>query len=498
MREPSIPPLFNLRCPICDGAKGEHPVLAPPPLPAVPVLHNFAMAFMVPVMKKDFDLYKNRRISESVPTRKMSADNYKTATSLCTSPSSASAPAYGSPSTTSMAAFAQRMQNRAMTRTSSRASQNSLVTSPTRAHSSSAGNSSSGCSPPKAGGSTSSSKVGGGSQGSLNKFHCRLVDKLKRSLRRETSTEAGRSWEDNKSIPDGCCKDAGVPVRGKDDQPDDDEDDEGVRERRVRLELTLSERTDQLLLSRSRRRDRSPSTSSLPVVQEIYCSPRRATVVANESVVSLIGSDSALLVKDKPPLPRFSRMMMMATTTTTKTTRKKKSLQPRGMDPDDSQQWKEEVKTSSSKSTGKGSKERNVFSGALAFFKARWVVNCDWPIIYIGTNKILRFAYTWKPKYLNHSIIITDRQWLLCTLNSFAIRYNKNGSYIPSQMNNICICNSCHSSHSTVNLSQIPLRYSPLALSDYYYFVLTYFTIANCFQSQRPSCELSHFPNMGV
>lgn len=162
-----------------------------------------------------------------------------------------------------------------------------------------------------------------------------------------------------------------MPVRGKDDQPDDDEDDEGVRERRVRLELTLSERTDQLLLSRSRRRDRSPSTSSLPVVQEIYCSPRRATVVANESVVSLIGSDSALLVKDKPPLPRFSRMMMMATTTTTKTTRKKKSLQPRGMDPDDSQQWKEEVKTSSSKSTGKGSKERNVFSGALAFFKAR-------------------------------------------------------------------------------------------------------------------------------
>lgn len=162
-----------------------------------------------------------------------------------------------------------------------------------------------------------------------------------------------------------------MPVRGKDDQPDDDEDDEGVRERRVRLELTLSERTDQLLLSRSRRRDRSPSTSSLPVVQEIYCSPRRATVVANESVASLIGSDSALLVKDKPPLPRFSRMMMMATTTTTKTTRKKKSLQPRGMDPDDSQQWKEEVKTSSSKSTGKGSKERNVFSGALAFFKAR-------------------------------------------------------------------------------------------------------------------------------
>lgn len=146
------------------------------------------MAFMVPVMKKDFDLYKNRRISESVPTRKMSADTYK-ASSMTTSPSSASAPAYGSPS--GMAAFTQRMQNRAMTRTSSRASQNSLVTSPTRVNmtsSSSAGNTSSGCSPPKAGCSKP-----GGSQGSLNKFHNRLVDKLKRSLKRETKSEASRS-----------------------------------------------------------------------------------------------------------------------------------------------------------------------------------------------------------------------------------------------------------------------------------------------------------------
>lgn len=147
---------------------------------------------MVPVMKKDFDLYKNRRISESVPTRKMSADAYKGGTSsMCTSPSSASAPAYGSPS--GMAAFAQRMQNRAMTRTSSRASQNSLVTSPTRANNNNnmtSSSSGSGCSPPKAGSSKQSS---GGSQGSLNKFHNRLVDKLKRSLTRETSSKASRS-----------------------------------------------------------------------------------------------------------------------------------------------------------------------------------------------------------------------------------------------------------------------------------------------------------------
>lgn len=150
------------------------------------------MAFMVPVMKKDFDLYKNRRISESVPTRKMSADAYKGgSSSMCTSPSSASAPAYGSPSG-GMAAFAQRMQNRAMTRTSSRASQNSLVTSPTRANNNNMTSSSSGsgCSPPKAGSSKQSS---GGSQGSLNKFHSRLVDKLKRTLTRETSSKASRS-----------------------------------------------------------------------------------------------------------------------------------------------------------------------------------------------------------------------------------------------------------------------------------------------------------------
>lgn len=162
-----------------------------------------------------------------------------------------------------------------------------------------------------------------------------------------------------------------MPERGEDDQDDDDDDDESVRERKVRLELSLSERTDQLLLNQTRscRRDRSPSTASLPVVQEMYCcSPttmaaRRATMVANESAASLIGSDSALLVKDKPPLPRYSRMMMMT---------KKKSLQPRGMDPDDSLEWEEEeVETGSSSSTRKR-KERNVFSGALAaLFKAR-------------------------------------------------------------------------------------------------------------------------------
>lgn len=169
-----------------DGVKRDYRCA---PLAAAPntVPYPVEMAFMVPVMKKDFDLYKNRRISESVPTRKMSADHYKaTSTSLSTSPSSASAPAYGSPS---MAAFTQRMQNRAMTRTSSRASQSSLVTSPTRGvnmTSSSSAGSSGGSPPPKA----SSSK---GSQGSLNKFHSRLVDKLKRSLKRESNSKASRS-----------------------------------------------------------------------------------------------------------------------------------------------------------------------------------------------------------------------------------------------------------------------------------------------------------------
>lgn len=102
------------------------------------------------------------------------------------------------------------------------------------------------------------------------------------------------------------------------------------------------------------RRRRSPSTSSLPVPANWGSTGiGRQGVVANESAASLIGSDSALLVRDKPPLPRgrggsFGRKM------------KSRSLQkqPAGMDTDDTQQ---EL----------SGRKRSVFKGALNFFKTR-------------------------------------------------------------------------------------------------------------------------------
>lgn len=331
------------------------------------------MAFMMPVMKKDFDLYKNRRISESVPTRKMSAEGYRAA-SLSTSPSSTSAPAYGSPS--SMAAFTQRMQNRAMTRTSSRASQNSLVTSPTRGgvgmtHSSS----SNGCSPPKAGCSHSSTATTTkGSQGSLNKFHSRLVDKLKRSLKRESSTSApSRSWEGSKSIRSGC-KDEEQAVEGQKHGQDNEDVDSVAVDLRERLALTLTSTAGDRANQSNPRRNRSPSTTSLPVPEHasdpvaVSCGSR--TVVAHESAASLIGSDSALLlIRDKPPLPRFGRT---TSTTTPKKQKQKTGQQPDRMDTDDPQsgvgeeEGDEEVMESRRKSS-----KLNIFKGTLNFFKMR-------------------------------------------------------------------------------------------------------------------------------
>lgn len=90
---------------------------------------------------------------------------------------------------------------------------------------------------------------------------------------------------------------------------------------------------------------RSPSTSSLPVDAADWCRP----VVGNESAASLIGSDSALLVRDKPPLPR-GRLGSLGR-------RKKKSL---GMDADE-----QLSRTGSSKRKG------SVFRDALNFFKSR-------------------------------------------------------------------------------------------------------------------------------
>lgn len=129
------------------------------------------MAFMMPVVKNDWDIYKSnrsRRSSEcsngqSCRSRKVSECKSE-CPSLSTSPGSdfiVGSPAHRSvPMNMSHGA-------RGFSRTSSRTSQSSLQ-SPSK---------SVGSSPPKS-----------GSSNSLNKFHTRLVDKLKKSLTKSDSS----------------------------------------------------------------------------------------------------------------------------------------------------------------------------------------------------------------------------------------------------------------------------------------------------------------------
>ena len=125
------------------------------------------MAFMMPLMRKDFDIYKNngkpRRTSEGASngrSRKASESSRSEGPSLSTSPGSE----YGTPSHRNLHPVNSAASRYQFSRTSSRNSSNSLVTSPTKTSVS--------CSPPKT----------GSSQNSLNKFHSRLVDKLRRSF----------------------------------------------------------------------------------------------------------------------------------------------------------------------------------------------------------------------------------------------------------------------------------------------------------------------------
>lgn len=126
------------------------------------------MAFMMPVVKNDWDIYKSnrtRRVSEcsnstSCRSRKVSECKSE-GPSLSTSPGSEFM--VGSPTHRSVPA---NMSSRQYSRASSRTSEASLQ-SPIKSAT---------ASPPKS-----------GSQSSLNKFHNRLLDKLKRSLRSKDS-----------------------------------------------------------------------------------------------------------------------------------------------------------------------------------------------------------------------------------------------------------------------------------------------------------------------
>lgn len=144
------------------------------------------MAFMMPVVKNDWDIYKSnrsRRSSEcsnpqSCRSRKVSECKSE-GPSLSTSPGSDYV--VGSPAHRSVPV---NMSSRQYSRASSRTSQTSLQ------------------SPCK---STSSSPPKSGSESSLNKFHNRLVDKLKRSLRHKSGSDSNNSWVE-------CDREASQPV----------------------------------------------------------------------------------------------------------------------------------------------------------------------------------------------------------------------------------------------------------------------------------------------
>lgn len=141
----------------------------------------------MPVVKNDWDIYKSQRQASSRRTsessRKASGSTRSECPSLSTSPGSAAdffSPAHRSSGPVNM-------------RTSSRAS----LQSPSKVSSSTTSASSS---PPKS----------NGSQSSLNKFHSRLVDRLKRSFRSSSDAssrssswdERGRLLQSPKTAPD--------------------------------------------------------------------------------------------------------------------------------------------------------------------------------------------------------------------------------------------------------------------------------------------------------
>ncbi|XP_058129048.1 uncharacterized protein LOC131286839 [Anopheles ziemanni] len=153
------------------------------------------MAFMMPVMKNEFDIYKGRqrRISEcsnqsNCRSRKVSESSRSDGpSSLSTSPGTDGGFMAGSPAHRSHPMYMSHLASRSQfSRNSSRTSQSSLIaSSPSKA--------SAGSSPPKATNGTSVPAAATvGSQNSLNKFHTRLVDKLRKSLRKSKSSD-GRS-----------------------------------------------------------------------------------------------------------------------------------------------------------------------------------------------------------------------------------------------------------------------------------------------------------------
>lgn len=140
------------------------------------------MAFQIPLMRNDYDIYKmNGAKGRSVPTKQANHRSRKSSEpqSLSTSPGTNDA-FLGSPSHRNLQHVSSASSRYQFSRVNSRNSQSSLIVSPTRNQ----------CvantSPPKP------AKVG--SQNSLNKFHNRLVDKLRKAFK-SSEDGATRSWK---------------------------------------------------------------------------------------------------------------------------------------------------------------------------------------------------------------------------------------------------------------------------------------------------------------
>lgn len=141
------------------------------------------MAFQIPLMRNDYDIYKmnSNGKSRSIPAKQTNGRSRKASEthSLSTSPGTNDA-FVNSPSHRNLHHVSSAGSRYQFSRMNSRNSQSSLIMSPTRSQ----------CvnntSPPKP------AKVG--SQNSLNKFHNRLVDKLRKAFKGgSSSSEETRS-----------------------------------------------------------------------------------------------------------------------------------------------------------------------------------------------------------------------------------------------------------------------------------------------------------------
>lgn len=224
----------------------------------------------MPVMKNEFDIYKgsgrSRKESEcsntSCRSRKVS-ETRSECPSLSTSPSAMD---YG----VQHRNYINRNNSRAFSRTSSRTSQSSL-TSPTK-----------NCSPPK---------PSSGSQGSLNKFHVRLVDKLRKSFGKGRP-ESDRSWEQSEDDANDTAA-AAAATRAADNDDDLLSDHSVVKHTVANNNTTIA--------TRSLKKLSISSDSSVPLM-----SPSPLAYDSSSNDDGLGCSDTSLhnmIISSKPPLP---------------------------------------------------------------------------------------------------------------------------------------------------------------------------------------------------